>query len=319
MQDHVSRLVGLDGFKVKCVIEDGDQLDLEVELVTLDEAEGITDPNQVHVWLRTAAHRILGHEIDRQRREIATDPAAGGLESIVADDTGPVEELISLEDGTELETLVRVVSSSLSQRRRDVFALYAAGCRRAQIAERLGLPERTVKRDIREIVDRARAVVARLAGGGCRRGEPLVVRFVCGISTPDESAKAREHLSQCGRCEAFSERLISWREKAGAMLPAPIAEGASPGVLERLAQKSAGTFSSLKQHVLDSAAQVKQHATTTYYRAVDPMPLAAARPGTVAAVVASCVAIGERSHAHTARVQIWRSTSDRWWQCAISR
>lgn len=33
MQDHVSRLVGLDGFRVKCVIEDGDQLDLEVELV----------------------------------------------------------------------------------------------------------------------------------------------------------------------------------------------------------------------------------------------------------------------------------------------
>jgi transposase len=33
MQDHVSRLVGLDGFRVKCVIEDGHQLDLEVELV----------------------------------------------------------------------------------------------------------------------------------------------------------------------------------------------------------------------------------------------------------------------------------------------
>ena len=33
MQDHVSRLVGLDGFRVNGVIEDGDQLDLEVELV----------------------------------------------------------------------------------------------------------------------------------------------------------------------------------------------------------------------------------------------------------------------------------------------
>jgi transposase len=38
MQDHVSRLVGLDGFRVKCVIEDGDQLDLEVELVTRAES-----------------------------------------------------------------------------------------------------------------------------------------------------------------------------------------------------------------------------------------------------------------------------------------
>jgi transposase len=33
MQDHVSRLVGLDDFEVKDVIEAGDQLDLEVELV----------------------------------------------------------------------------------------------------------------------------------------------------------------------------------------------------------------------------------------------------------------------------------------------
>ena len=48
----------------------------------LDEAESISEPNQVHVWLRTAAHRILGHESERQRREVVTDPAAGGLESI---------------------------------------------------------------------------------------------------------------------------------------------------------------------------------------------------------------------------------------------
>jgi transposase len=33
MQDHVSRLVGLEGFEVKSVIEVGDRLDLEVELV----------------------------------------------------------------------------------------------------------------------------------------------------------------------------------------------------------------------------------------------------------------------------------------------
>ncbi|HET9163352.1 MAG TPA: ISL3 family transposase [Solirubrobacterales bacterium] len=33
MQDHVSRLVGLDGFRVRGVVEEGHQLDLEVELV----------------------------------------------------------------------------------------------------------------------------------------------------------------------------------------------------------------------------------------------------------------------------------------------
>jgi RNA polymerase sigma factor (sigma-70 family) len=257
----------------------------------LDEAEGIGDPDQIHVWLRTAAHRILGHEVGRQRREVATDPATETLENMAVDHTGPVEELIALEDDAELEALVRIVSVSLPQRKRDVFALYAAGLMRAEIAERLGLPERTVKRDIREIVERARAVVTRLAGGGCHRGEPLVVRFVCGVSAAEESEQAREHLARCTRCDAFHERLLAWRGKAGAMLPAPVAEGASPGVLERLAQKSVDASSSLKQYVLDGAAQLKQHASTTYYRAVDPTPLAAVRPGAVAAVLASCVAI----------------------------
>jgi RNA polymerase sigma factor (sigma-70 family) len=259
----------------------------------LDEAEEISDPGKAYAWLRTAAHRILGHDAKRQHREVPMDPGVGGgLESVAIDETGPIEELIALEDDADLDALVRVVTTSLSERRRDVLALYGAGLGRTEIAERLGLPERTVKRDIREIVDRARSVVTRLAGGGCQRGEPLVVRLVCGISTPDESAQAREHLARCGRCEVFCERLSAWREKAGAMLPAPVAEGVSPGVLGRLAHKTADGFSSLKQHVLDGGAQIKQHAATTYYRAVDPTPLAAARPGTVGAVIASCVAIG---------------------------
>jgi len=259
----------------------------------LDEAEEISDPGKAYAWLRTAAHRILGHDAKRQHREVPMDPAVGGgLESVAIDKTGPVEELIALEDDADLDALVRVVATSLSDRRRDVLALYGAGVGRTEIAERLGLPERTVKRDIREIVDRARTVVTRLAGGGCERGEPLVIRLVCRISTPDEAAQARAHLSRCARCEAFCERLSAWREKAGAMLPAPVAEGASPGVIGRLAHKTADGLSSLKQHVLDGSAQVKQHAAATYYRAVDPTPLAAARPGTVASVVASCIAIG---------------------------
>lgn len=258
----------------------------------LSDAEDISSPGKVYAWIRTAAFRYLNREADRLRRELAVDPAEDGIATFATDEPGPAEELIAQEDDADLTMLVEEVSSSLSDRRRDVLALYSAGYKRPQIADRLGLSERTVKRELLAIMDQARAILARFAGGGCDRGEPMVMRFVCGISTPDESAQAREHLSHCGRCELFSEKLIAWREKAGAMLPAPVAEGASPGVLERLAQKSAEGFSSLKQHVLDGGAQVKQHATTSYYRAVDPSPLAAARPGTVASVIASCIAIG---------------------------
>jgi DNA-directed RNA polymerase specialized sigma24 family protein len=257
----------------------------------LEEAEGITAPGQIYAWVRTAAFRSLGREADRHHREIAVDPAENGLDRISADEANPAEELIELEDDADLELLVREVSSSLSERRRDVLALYGAGFKRPQIADRLGLPKRVVKRDIEAIMDEARATIARLSGGGCDRGEPLVLRFICGISTPEESEKAREHLSHCGRCELFSERLITWRDKAGAVLP-PAAEGASPGVVRHLADSAGEKLSTLKQHVLDGGTQVKQHAAATYYRAVDPTPLAAARPGTAAAVIASCLAIG---------------------------
>jgi RNA polymerase sigma factor (sigma-70 family) len=258
----------------------------------LDEAEGITAPGQVYSWIRTAAHRSLGRETDRHYRELlAVDPVGDGLDQIAAQDDSPAEELIALEDDADLKLLVREVSSSLSDRRRDVLALHGAGYSRSQIAKRLGLRQRVVKRDIEVIMDEGRAILARMAGGGCERGEPLVIRLLCGISDPEESAQAHEHLSRCSRCELFSERLMAWRDKAGAMLP-PVAEGASPGVVRRVAESAGEKLSALRQHVLDGGAQVKQHAASTYYRAVDPTPLAAARPGTVGAVIASCLAIG---------------------------
>jgi RNA polymerase sigma factor (sigma-70 family) len=257
----------------------------------LDEAKDVSAPGSIYAWIRTAAYRYLNREADRHRRELAVDPAGNEMAAVAADASDPAEELIALEDDADLAMLVEEVSSSLSERRRDVLALYGAGYRRPQIADRLGLTERTVKRDLLAIMDQARLILARLAGGGCERGEPLVVRFVCGVSTSDEAAQAREHLAHCGRCELLSERLIAWREKAGAMLPAPVVEGASPGLLGRIAHASTERLATLKQQVLDGGAQIKQQAATTY-RAVDPTPLTAARPGTVGAVIASCIAIG---------------------------
>lgn len=257
----------------------------------LEHAEGISEAGQVYSWIRTTAHRVLNRETARHAHELAFDPAENHLEEIVADDAGPAEEVISGEDDADLAKLVEEVYSSLPDRGRDVLALYGAGYKRPEISERLGLSQRVVKRELLEIMDEARATLARLVGGGCEHGEPLVLRSVCGLATSTEEAHAREHLAHCGRCEIFCERLIAWREKAGAILPAPVAEGASPGLLERAAQKTADGLSSAKQQILDGGSQLKQQASATYYRAVDPTPLAAARPGTAAAVIASCLAI----------------------------
>lgn len=258
----------------------------------LEHAEGISEPGQVYTWIRTTAHRVLNRETARHAHELAVDPAEDHLEELVAEDAGPAEEVISGEDDADLAKLVEEVYSSLPDRGRDVLALYGAGYKRPEIAERLGLSQRVVKRELLEIMDEARVTLARLVGGGCGHGEPLVLRSVCGLATSTEEAHAREHLAHCGRCEIFSERLIAWREKAGAVLPVPAAEGASPGLVERTLHKSAETLSSLRQHIVDGGAQAKQQAAAGYYRAVDPTPLAAVRPGTVGAVIASCIAIG---------------------------
>jgi RNA polymerase sigma factor (sigma-70 family) len=250
------------------------------------------DPGEVYAWVRTTAHRLLNREDDVRGREIPVDPIGGGLERAPAEDPGPAERLIAHEDELDMEALVGEVADALPESRREILALYVAGYKRPEIAARLGISERVVKRYLLEVMDEARAVLARRAGGGCPRGEPLVLRFTYGLATSAEAAQARMHLDGCHRCESLYERLLDWREKAAALLPLPAAEAASPGLLGRLAHKAAEGVGAIKQQVLGGAAQLKQHAAAAYYRAVDPTPLAGAKPAAVAAVVAGCLTIG---------------------------
>lgn len=151
----------------------------------IDKAEGISAPGQVYAWLRTTAHRVLNQEDDHHARELAVDPTDHKLQELATEEPNPEEELISSEDEAELATLVEEVADSLPGRKRDVLALYGAGYKRPQIASRLGLNDSTVKRDLVDIFDQARAAIARKAGGGCRRGEPLVLRvFWQGLYRP---------------------------------------------------------------------------------------------------------------------------------------
>jgi hypothetical protein len=120
----------------------------------------------------------------------------------------------------------------------------------------------------------------------------LVARLVYGLASTVEVEQAHRHLERCGRCTAFAERLEIWREKAGALLPVPAAEAASPGLLERIADRAAHAIGSVKRQVLGGGAQIKQQAAASCTRAVDPTPLAGARPSAVAAVVAGCIAVG---------------------------
>ncbi|MBN9621814.1 MAG: sigma-70 family RNA polymerase sigma factor, partial [Actinobacteria bacterium] len=179
----------------------------------LDDAPGITDPGRAYAWLRTVAYRAMLHQVDAQRRVMPADPTEVLFGTAAAADPGPVEELIAFEEDSELGLLVEEVASSLDGRRRQVFALWAAGRRRPEIAAELGMSERAVKKARERIMRDAREVRARRAGGGCEEGEPLVMRLVCGLAGAGEAARARARLHECGRCMAFSEQLDGWREK----------------------------------------------------------------------------------------------------------
>jgi RNA polymerase sigma factor (sigma-70 family) len=259
----------------------------------LAEAEAINDPGAAYAWLRTTAHRILGHEADRRRREVAVDPTAGGLERPTAVEAEPAGELMAGEDESDLAEVIRELAASFPPRRREVFALWAAGRKRPQIAAELGMRERVVKRELLEIMEEGRIALVRRSGGGCEQGESLVTRFVCGLAGTGEAAQARLHLERCGRCTSFAERMGEWREKAGALLPLPTMEAASPGLVGRTVGRVGEGIASVKRQVLGGGAQVKQQAAVAgYTRGADPTALTGIRPGAVAAVVAGCLAVG---------------------------
>jgi RNA polymerase sigma factor (sigma-70 family) len=158
----------------------------------LDGADGIGDPGSAHAWIRTVAYRSMVHEYRAQGRSVSLDPTEGELAGAVADDRpGPVEELIDLEDTAELEILVREVASSLSDQRRQILVLWAAGRKKPEIAAELGLSERTVKRGLEDIMRQARAVLARRTGGGCEEGESLVDLSASSLRPP-ASAPTRD-------------------------------------------------------------------------------------------------------------------------------
>jgi RNA polymerase sigma factor (sigma-70 family) len=273
-------------------IEDAVQTALQRFLADREASE-FTEPARVFAWLRTVAYRAMVRELESRRRAVSTDPTGPVLEGETSEEPGPAAELLAIEEEGELKVLVEEVAATLSESRRQVFALWAAGKRRAEISEQLDISDRAAKKALEEIMRSAREVMARQTGGGCEEGEPLVLRLTCGLAAAGEAARARLHIQHCGRCSAFSEELAAWKEKVPAVLPPVAIEVAHPGLLGRTAGRVGEAVGSAKRHALGGGAQMKQQATlATYGRAPDPTPFIGTRPGTVVAVVAGCMAIG---------------------------
>ena len=265
----------------------------EACLLAVRRARGRSE-GEIFTWIRTTTSHKVSAIVEARRREQLAGATVGDLDAgrAAAVDGPPEDELIKREDQADLERLMAAVLERLSERQRDVAALHTHGRKRPQIAEHLHLSVRTVKRELEQILTVGRLELARFAGHGCAEGEELVRRFAFGLASSGQRDQAQLHLALCPRCAAFHERLGEWHQKAAAMLPLPAAEQANPGLLERATHGVGETASGLKQQLVEGGAQLKQHAASAYYRAVDPTPLSAVRPGAAATAIAGCLALG---------------------------
>jgi RNA polymerase sigma factor (sigma-70 family) len=263
-----------------------------------------TTIRELRAWLAVVAGHALADLYRHRRRELPAydvlevGAAVGGWRA-----PDPQQAVVDQEDEAEVEAVARAILTRLSDRQRQITALHAHGRKRPQIAARLGMTDRTVKRQLERIFAVGREELVNLAGAGCEPGRHSVARLAFRLASPRQAREAQLHLLDCRDCAALYQRLEEWREKVAALLPAPAASHINSGSLERAAHHAAEALAAGKREVTEMVsafrqnasalpAQAKQHATSTYYRAIDPTPLAGARPGAAAAVVASCLAIG---------------------------
>jgi RNA polymerase sigma factor (sigma-70 family) len=217
--------------------------------------------------------------------------------------TAALEYSRKLAEGEEIESPAAWLVSCASQRTIDQLRVEArrpaaVSAEKCPVVDEADGPE-----DVLLDKDRFRKVRDAVKELPIRQRRLLALSYFEGLTVREAARQLHWHSSKAQRAhEGAKRRLhdllgVSSSDKLEveiglAAYLSLAAGGASGNLLERAAQRSAETLASFKQQVGEAGAQLKEHASATYYRAIDPTPLAAARPGTVAAVIASCVAIG---------------------------
>jgi RNA polymerase sigma factor (sigma-70 family) len=240
-------------------------------------------PHQVRAYLtQTAVNKALDEGKRAERRR--TEPI--GERALAEPDPGtaPEEATASRMEGATAREIV----AELPARRQAVVKLRFFFERSPEEIQRmLHISPRTYRRELerglRHVADRFELV---REGRFCETRRELILAYVAGSADPREAANARTHLANCPGCSHWAAELRRAAEDVAAVIPLPVllAEPGRIGDAFGAAQDLAGNVAAwIKQQVPGIAARL------------DPAPLSAgssARPGTVAALVAGCIAAG---------------------------
>lgn len=225
---------------------------------------------------KLASKRVYGADA---RRRVTFDPVDGPYSALADASESPEEAALAADEARR----VRMLIDELDGAQRALLKLRLdLGLEPAEIRERLGLTDRQYRRLAeragKALLDQFRAFDS---GTWARSKRSLLSACVFGVASDRQRAKAQKLLEHDPCCRAMMSELRELGGRAAAVLPLP----AGPLSMEAAGADHAG-------RVAELLAAVKQHASGAYVRAADPTPLAGARPGAVATVVAGCIAAG---------------------------
>ena len=294
---------------------DAYQRALEIYVRRLDSL----DPATEIAWLKV----VVKHEALAVRRERAESLPLeeADLDGRAPESQRPVDDLMAGRERVRrsAEALRRVKPDEAK-----ALVLKAQGLSYEEIGESLNWTYTKVNRCITEGRARFLAVYTQIeAGEECERFAPTLAALIGGTASADALLELRPHIRNCARCRATVRELHATRlGRLAALWPVPALIEPLRWVSARFGDtaRDLGPDASVLraeidaipelsptadivharprlghwvlQRAGDGVANLKQHAVATYYRTVDPTPLAAVRPGAAAAAVAGCLAIG---------------------------
>jgi RNA polymerase sigma factor (sigma-70 family) len=244
---------------------------------------------ELRAWLtRTALNHALNAGRDPDNRRSAPLDAVA---RVVPDDGPSPDELVSREAE---RAWVREIVAELPERARKIVKLRFYFERSPEEIQRiLAVSPRAYRKEI----EAAFAHIARRLelvrdGRWCEARRSLLLAYAAGLAGPRRVRLAEAHLAECSSCALMVTELRHAAERVAALLPVPAFAGDEGrlgrfGEIAEAAREEIGDFASgAKQQLYGLVSRTPAGDPTT------PALASGARPGSMVAAIASCLAVG---------------------------